>query len=173
VGQTISTHPTFAWFVPNAQPLPLEFYLYEYGENGSRQVLYQAEMDSVAGMMFLALPEEQPALQVGQTYRWQVVLLCNPNRPSSALVAGADLKVVDAPAPLAAALTATDDRIDRVDLYAEQGLWYDAFAAALTTYPASRPLRLLEDLARLEESSGKLTHGTHLKQVIDVEQQVP
>ena len=39
VGQTASTRPTFAWFVPDSTTKPVEFRLYEYDSNGKPQLM--------------------------------------------------------------------------------------------------------------------------------------
>lgn len=125
IGQTVSTHPTFAWYVPDAQSYPLELRLYQYDISGDTKI-QTIKLQSYPGVMTWSIPEEQPGLLVGQRYRWQVVILCNPNRPSNALVTEADIEVVAMPSALANALSTTGDRLIRANLYAELGLWYDA-----------------------------------------------
>jgi hypothetical protein len=171
VGQTISTHPVFAWFVPDLQPLPMKFRLYKYGSNGDRQLVKQIELQSSPGIVKVALPKNEPGLAVGQTYNWQVVLLCNPNHPSSALVTGAQIKVVEMPPALRPALTTTRDAIARAELYAQAGFWYNALGEALASEKSrakALQLTLLEDLANLEKAT---KWSSQLRQVIEAERQ--
>lgn len=166
VGQTASSHPTFAWYVPDEQPVMMEFHLYQYTAS-DRELIHKVEMQSQPGMMSLMLPTDHPGLQVGQQYLWQAVLLCNPNRPSGAIVAKAELTVLGLPSELEAALAQTDNPLQRADLYAEAGFWYDAFAEALQgsgTSAEVTQVSLLEDLSRSETTNG--VQHLQLQQVI-------
>lgn len=155
VGQTASVHPTFAWFVPDSKPLPMEFALYKYGPDSRPKLAHKLELKSSPGIMKLSFPKDKPALAVGQRYLWQVAILCDPNHPSSDLVAKAEIEVVEMPPTLKRALSTRMDRHEIIDLYAKAGLWYDALSEALETAENSRlgevASTLLEDLAKLEE----------------------
>jgi hypothetical protein len=177
VGQTVSTHPSFAWFVPEPQPTPLEFQLYEYSASGERQLVYKTELQSNPGIMTLSLPKEHPGLAVGHSYYWQVILFCNPNRPSTALVAHAEIEVVNQLPSLQTALSETSNLMEQVNLYAEAGLWYDAFGLALSlpegTSARTLQLSLLESLVNLEQTV-TLNNGEQsltLRAIVEVEQQ--
>lgn len=152
VGQTVSTSPTVAWFIPESESFPLEFSLYEYEGDNKRRILFQ-ELNSSPGIMKLSLPN----LSVGKRYLWQVVLLCNPNRPSGALVARGEIDVVAAPSTLTSRLATINDPVAKGNLYAEFGLWYDAFGIALEIADNLKSqdlqLSLLENLSRLEGAS--------------------
>jgi hypothetical protein len=175
-GQTASSHPTFAWFVPDTQSYPLEFRLYRYEANGDRTIIRKVRLQSQRGIMSLALPLDTPPLATGERYNWQVILLCNPNRPSSALVAGADLDVVTMPNNLATTL-ANNNPQQKVKAYASAGLWYDALGTALTaiTNKVSQrlELELLEDLANLEDPNEARTieYSTRIRPIIELERQ--
>lgn len=157
IGQTSTTRPTFTWFVPDTVPKPLKFRLYQVSPTGQRLPLHQVEMQSSLGIMQWKVPEDRPGLTVGQRYHWQVILVCNPNRPSAALVAGADLKVIPKRGNLERQLRATTNPRERAELYAEAGQWYDALAevtydsegAALSAFTT----QLLKQLADLESHS--------------------
>lgn len=173
VGQTASTRPTFAWFIPDSQPYPIEFRLNEHTPDGKREILLRKELQSEPGIMVLSLSEEEIELSVGQRYSWQVIVFCNPNRPSSALVVGADVDVVEMPLTLANHLSATNNSVERANLYAQSGLWYDALGQVLETREVFSPnqfeLTLLEDLAQVEGSES--VHSQRLRQIIEAEQQ--
>ncbi|NJK73729.1 MAG: DUF928 domain-containing protein [Microcoleus sp. SU_5_6] len=117
VGQTISGHPTFTWFVPDRTSRPLQFRLF----SRSGQALYRTEMQSQPGIMSVALPANLPQLSVGQSYQWQVVLVCDRNVPSRNVVATAEIQVVEAAASLQAQLAAAQTPQQRIDLYARAG----------------------------------------------------
>jgi hypothetical protein len=153
VGQTTSTHPTFAWFVPDSQPYPILFQLYEYDANDTRQLVETINLQSSPGIMTLSLPKDKSGLSVGKRYRWQVVMLCDPNSPSSALVVEAEIDRVEMPPALKTSLSATTDPRERAKLYASEGLWYDAMGEVLTSDKERArefTLSLLENLVELE-----------------------
>lgn len=161
VGQTIASHPTFTWFVPDEQSFAIEFYLYQQQASGE-QLIYQTNRASTPGMMSLTLPVAESALQVGQRYRWQVILLCNPNSPSSALVANAEVEMTRPSAELEAALANTIDPAARANLLAEFGLWYDAIAAA----NAEAQINLLTNLSEIEAANGSSNHSFAIDRII-------
>ncbi|PIG93682.1 DUF928 domain-containing protein [Gloeocapsopsis sp. IPPAS B-1203] len=174
-GQTVSSHPTFAWFVPDTESHPLEFRLYRYEASGDRALIQKIQLQSDRGIMSLSLPLDTPPLVTGQKYHWRVVLLCNPNRPSSALVTGADLDVVATPHELASKLATTNNPQQRSHLYASAGLWYDALSAALTATNTQQrlELELLEDLAQLEEvdDAHMVKYSSRIRPIIELERQ--
>jgi hypothetical protein len=136
VGQTALTHPTFAWYVPGSQPPPVEFRLYGYGADGylQSQPLHEVTLDSSDGVMSYRLPSDQPGLAVGQSYYWQIAMLCDLAHPSEDLVAGTKIEVVAA---------------------GEQtSLWYDLLGQALQAANSDLTLSLLSELATIEETTG-------------------
>lgn len=173
VGQTVSTSPIVAWFVPDSDSFPLEFFLYEYDGDNERKILHQ-NLQSSPGIMNLSLPN----LTVGKQYRWQVVLLCNPNRPSSALITGATIEVMAMPPALKTQLEVTNNPLEEANLYAESGFWYDAFGAVLESTEDLNAkdlgLSLLENLVSLEALSdleSAQEQSVQLQQVVRIEQQ--
>lgn len=163
VGQTTSPHPTFAWFVPSHQKMPIEFTLYEFGTDEQLKLTYKSQLHSYPGIMKLSLPQKLPALTVGQRYLWQVEILCNRNRPSRNLLASAEIEVVTMPTGLKNALSNKRDRAQKAGLYAQAGMWYDALSEALALTSQGElgkvAASLLQELAKLEKSpkSGHLS----------------
>jgi Domain of Unknown Function (DUF928) len=103
--QTVSTRPQFAWFVRDAAPIAMEFRLYAQSTD-NRYILIKEIKDepfkTAPGINLLTFAPTTPELPIGR-YRWQVVLICDRNRPSSHLFATADVEIVkssvDSPAP--------------------------------------------------------------------------
>ncbi|MEG3975927.1 DUF928 domain-containing protein [Microcoleus sp. herbarium8] len=170
VGQTISGHPTFTWFVPDRTSRPLQFRLF----TRTGQLLYRTEMQSQPGIMSVALPSNLPQLSIGQSYQWQVVLVCDRNVPSRNVVAAAEIQVVAPAASLQTQLAAAQTPQQRIDLYAEAGLWYDAIAqarkASETAQNQAPVLELLDALASSEAEPLK-DWSDQLKQIRAIEQQ--
>jgi hypothetical protein len=155
IGQTSSLRPTFTWFVPDRTSYPLQFRLF----TRTGQPLYRTEMQSQSGIMQFSLPSNLPPLTTEQAYQWQVMLVCDPQVPSRNVVATAEIQVVKPAALLQTQLAAAQTPQQRIDLYAEAGLWYDAIATALNASEAaqnqSAVLDLLDSLASSEAQSLK------------------
>lgn len=155
VGLTQSSQPTFAWFSPETDAYTVEFRVAEHLPNGQFRVIYATEFESTekqlpSGITTVSLTETNVLLSPNQTYRWQAVVVCNPNRPSESLVTEADIYVVEASADLSATLAAVTDSAERSRLFAESGLWYDAMGEALNASSPDLSISLLEDLVGLE-----------------------
>lgn len=170
VGETISGHPTFTWFVPDRTSRPLQFRLF----TRTGQPLYRTEMESQPGIMSVALPPNLPQLSIGQSYQWQVVLVCDRNIPSMNVVATAEIQVVQPAEALQTQLAAAQTPEQRIDLYAEAGLWYDAIAearkASETSQNQTPVLELLDSLANSEAQPLK-DWSDRLRQIRAIEQQ--
>jgi hypothetical protein len=145
IGQTTQNRPTVHWYVPDPEPMSMIFVLEKLDDEGNPTQIWQAPpLQSQSGIMAFSLPQNAPALEPGRVYRWQAVLLCNPNSPSSAIIAASEIEVV-ALSELQSAL-ATADREQRAALYEEYGIWYDA----LTEASPNQQRSLLNDLIQVE-----------------------
>lgn len=148
VGQTTSAHPTFTWFVSNSYPV--EFRLFEFKPNGEPQEIVTPISLQSSGISRYSLPQNQPGLTVGQKYLWQVSIKC----PQGDLIEAAEFTVVQMPS-MSNPLSTKKDGLEKVTLYAEAGLWYNALEEALK-FAQDKKLgkvgaNLLQDLAKSEE----------------------
>jgi hypothetical protein len=152
-GQTVSTRPTFAWFVRDLTPMPLEFRIYEQ-TNVGYTLLQEIKGDtfrSTPGIMTLPAPAGLLKLSPGKRYRWQVELVCDPARPSGNLFAQAEVDVVVPTPALKQRLLAlksadaTEAQLNQAQIYAEANLWYDALAATL---PSRQDQQAVHDFRR-------------------------
>jgi hypothetical protein len=94
--QTVSTRPQFAWFVRDAAPIAMEFRLYAQSADNSHTLIKEIkdeQFKTAPGVNLLTFAPTTPELPPGR-YRWQVVLICDRNRPSSNLFATADVEIV-------------------------------------------------------------------------------
>jgi hypothetical protein len=95
--KTTSTRPKFSWAVRDAGSVATEFRLYaKEGDNKYRLVkeIKDDQFKSAQGINVLSLsPQTMPDLAIGR-YRWQVILVCDRQRPSSNLFASAEIEVV-------------------------------------------------------------------------------
>ena len=133
--QTVSTRPTFAWFIRDNTSVPIEFRLYAQTENGHYQLVKEIkdeQFKSSPGITVLSWNQTAPELAIGR-YRWQVVLVCNSDRPSSNLFATSEIEVIPIPASLKTRLEQTRDPMAQSLIYAEANLWYDALGVAIAS----------------------------------------
>jgi hypothetical protein len=159
IGQTTQNRPTVHWYVPDTEPMPMVFVLEELDSEGNPTQIWQTSLQSQLGIMSFTLPQGAPALELGRVYRWQAVLLCNPNSPSSAIIAASEIEVVETSPELQSALVAANER-QRADLYEEYGIWYDA----LTEANDAKQRSLLNDLIQLEASQNA-TYSDQLRKI--------
>jgi hypothetical protein len=74
---TAETHPTFLVQVPQTAAQTAEFSLFDENWNG----IYQTHLSlhDVPDVVSVSLPENEPALEVGQDYHWVLALICEPS----------------------------------------------------------------------------------------------
>ena len=162
VGQTATSRPTFAWFIPDRQSAPVLFKLYAVA---ARSPIFATEVPAQAGIVSFTLPPQQPELKPGR-YRWKIKRICFP-KEFEAIV---EFEVVKPPINL-------------------EEHWYDSLAEALKSSqaPDSREqvLLLLADLQAIEAAAATqipakpnsspwktlLTkQSQHLEQIVEIEQ---
>jgi hypothetical protein len=129
MGQTASDHPTFFWYVKNASKdnISARFTLVEPGI--PKPVFDQTIPITSSGIMRLELPRESPGISPDKEYRWTVSVLCNPDRPSDFISFAQSFIVQNSPSEdLAKQLAAAKSDLERAQIYANSGYWYDALA---------------------------------------------
>jgi hypothetical protein len=180
IGLTDSTHPTLVWYSFSSSLEQhgnsgfLELHLYRYQADNSLEKVFVRPMgESRQGYMSYTLPQNEQGLNVGETYKWQVVAYCDPELEEISKWATADLEVVPPVATIASQLS--EDSLDNAEIYAGSGLWYNAIAEInnLST-PAAESFRqdLLLDLADLEEQTdGDTTekNSTQLRAIAEIQ----
>ncbi len=184
VGRTISRHPTFAWFVPgDSASKPMQFTIYEWVPGGNLKEVRKMSLQSSPGIMKLSpFSDNEQGLQPGKEYSWQVVIHCDPDNPSGDLVGEASIEVVAMPPAVQSKLNKAVNSDEKVNIYAEAGLWYNALDEALKLAQASKlgevGSTLLNDLAEweapkttselsLKERDAIAKHIENLKQIAD------
>ncbi len=156
IGRTISPHPTFAWFVPgDSASKSMQFTIYEWVPGGKAKEVRKMSLQSSAGIMKLSpFSDSEPGLQQGKEYLWQVVIHCDPDYPSSDLVGEASIEVVGMPPEVQSELNRAVNSVEKANIYAEAGLWYNALDEALELAEPSKlgevGSTLLNDLAQWE-----------------------
>ena len=159
VGETTSRYPTFAWFVSNSYQV--EFRLFEFEPNGEvKQMGQKVLLPSSPGINKYSQPENQLGLAVGQKYLWEVSIRCSQSNED--LIEAAEFTVIQMPSTLSSKLSTLKDGLEKVELYATAGLWYNALESALKAEDKKQGLvvtNLLQDLAKSDKLSAtqKLT----------------
>jgi len=127
-GLTVSAHPIFLAYVPPTSARVAFFSL-----KGESNDYYYQEMVPVApsgGIVELTLPQDAPALKVGQFYQWSMALVCGAQlRPGDPSVGGWVQRIEASPS-LAHRLS-TAHGLGRVTLYGNAGLWFDTLEGLL------------------------------------------
>ena len=185
VGHSASTNPTFTWYVPDPEPYPIKFSLYELSLTDDSQnkatEIYRVELKNASGIMTHSLPTEQANLTPGKTYLWQVTVVCNRARPSENIMVSNRVKIVETDPNISTKISAISksDRVAKADIYAQAGLWYDALAEVATAQNDPQAIdytaKLVSQLAAIEEQDSDSSdvkntnsHQQNLGQVVKV-----
>lgn len=149
-GQTTSDRPTFWVAVPH-------FLVTSYRVDLRLRTLDGAEYyrtsftptgDIPPGLVALPLPEEAPALEAETYYDWEALVYCNTGTPVST---GGWVQRVESPA-LGEETSA--DPVAQSQVYAAQGLWYDAVSALTPTLATAATPAATTAWAALLEAGG-------------------
>lgn len=153
-GQTVSQQPIFAWFVPETKTYPMEFSLYEYSANGKGKEIKSIDLSSKPGIMTYSIPKDEFKFSVGKKYIWQIALLCDTNNPAKDLYVEAVIEVVPMPNYLGNQIAQTTTSIQKSQIYAREGFWYDAFTEiSKPSHNKQFNLSLIKKLGDLETNA--------------------
>jgi hypothetical protein len=121
-GLTLAERPTFWIYLPKTTAKQIVLSIREAGIKDHAQIYLPTPEDS--GVVGFQLPATGPALEIGKTYQWAVVLICgarpSPNDPAIA----AWVRRIGPVQPLKKGTI-----LEQAAWYGEQGIWYDAIAA--------------------------------------------
>jgi Domain of Unknown Function (DUF928) len=172
-GQTIATDPTLYWYHANHTFPWARFELFATQNQTldlAPQPIYQStfRVESGTTLGSLTLPTTAstpttpalPPLTLGRDYLWKVTLICSTEGPDDEAAEGSQRSVqgwirrVEPSPGLESKLAAAPHRYD---VYAEEGLWYDAL------HDLAEQRRQQPDLARLKEDWQTLLEETKLR----------
>ena len=135
VGMTTEAHPKLFWYSAKDSILPMQISLVEPGVS---EPLWVTQVPTgPAGFNSIQIPNTVPDLVAGRRYRWTVTRLCNVRRPSNNTYARGWIERVESN-PIAKAVK-TLSITDRVNAYAEAGLWYNAVTEAVDSPQKGTP----------------------------------
>lgn len=126
-GLTVSEQPLLYWFISNESGLPVEITLVDPG--ATQPVLETRISPPVqAGVHRVRLADYGVRLSPGVAYRWYVAVVPDTARRSKDILAGGAVERIALPEALRQKL-AQSGKAGAPFVYAEAGIWYDAFAA--------------------------------------------
>lgn len=124
LGLTTRESPSLYWFLPGATPLPVAVSM--VSEAAPAPLLDLTLLGPhAAGVHELSLAERGVRLAAGVDCQWFVAVVRDPERRSRDLVSSAAIRYAPPSDELAARLADAKARLAHV--YAEAGLWYDAY----------------------------------------------
>jgi hypothetical protein len=149
-GFTTSDRPTFFWHL--SAPAPVVFTITQQGN--PKPLLEQRLETATAGINEFRLPTSQPELKLSPDtkYRWSVQVVCNQRFSQNVFVQAWIRREVLSPELATKLANATSD-LQKAEIYAQAGLWYDVLGAMATvraTQPQNQAI-LKERLALLEQ----------------------
>jgi Domain of Unknown Function (DUF928) len=124
-GLTLAERPTFLIYVPGTSAKSAEFSLRDREGRG----VYRTTVDltQALGLVSVSLPEQIAPLEVGKQYTWAFAIICNPDdRIEDRFVTGSVQRAELDPTRLRQ-IEQSPPR-QRLVLYQENGIWYDALA---------------------------------------------
>jgi hypothetical protein len=141
VGASAHESPTLYWFLPQATSYSVELTVMLPGAvTPLLETTFQGPLE--AGVYRLNLAEHGARLEPELDYRWFVALVLDPERRSHDVVTGAGIRYTPLGSEQSARLSAAAPE-RAAHLYAESGLWYDAFdqlSRWLAAEPDAAPL---------------------------------
>ena len=129
VGQTISAQPSLFWYldrIPDAS-MGIEFVLFDQASEEPEVITTLAAPDR-AGIQRIRLANYGVELKPGAEYEWSVSLIVDPKKRSKDVVVTGWIDRIEHSGQLTARLESEGDGRTAA-IYAEEGLWYDSFAA--------------------------------------------
>jgi len=157
-GLTVAEHPTLWFYVPYSLTprLPIKFVLQDERGNYVYKTSFTAT-ETQPGIVKFHLPSTIAPLEVGKMYHWYFLIDCDPDTPVS--VDGWIQRV-----PMNSTFTSKSQKatpLQRVALYADNGIWYDALTT-LAELRIANPsdAKLINDWVSLLNSVGldAITH---------------
>ena len=126
-GLTLSNNPTLLFYIPQTSARTAEFILRD-----DQDVDIYRKPFALTGMPgIISFPAMEgsniPVLKIDRNYHWYFVIICNPNNRQNDILVEGWLQRMEA-SPVLTEKIKQAQGINRVAIYAENGIWYDAIA---------------------------------------------
>jgi hypothetical protein len=123
-GFTVSDRPTFFVYLPSNSASQVFFILKDKNEDYYYQKTLT--MPEAGGIARVQIPEDAPALEIGQNYQWSFVIACQMSvRPDSPTIAGWVKRVE--PNSMGISVEQTPS-LEMAQSYGTAGIWFDTVA---------------------------------------------
>ena len=141
-GLTKMEHPTFWFYVPYTKPalVDISFTLQDESNPSEKKIIYQNSKIAAAstpGTIRIALPKSSPTLATNKPYRWFLELNMGCTSGQRPIFVEGWIQRTELDRNLSQQLDRATP-IERVALYAENGLWHDALTT-LANLRATKP----------------------------------
>lgn len=140
---TVSAQPVFLFLVKSKPKLPVHFSLIEPGVS---QPLWEQELTvEKPGVLSVSTPPHVN-LKLGKEYVWNLVVVCNPARPSENWYIRAMVRRIPLSKQLAEKLDGAHYYYERASIFALSGIWYDAIATSYLAQNESKAILYFQQL---------------------------
>ncbi|EAW35375.1 DUF928 domain-containing protein [Lyngbya sp. PCC 8106] len=119
---TVSANPDLFVFVPENTAKQGQFIMVD--EDGNEVYLNTFDLPNEAGIVQVSLPDTV-TLEVGQTYTWQFVVLCNASDPGKVEFVEGKIKRTELSEDLKTQIEAATEPLEQAKLYAQERIWQD------------------------------------------------
>ncbi|MCL1470412.1 DUF928 domain-containing protein [Argonema antarcticum] len=128
VGLTTAQSPTWFFYIPQSSAKEAEFTLRD--EKNEQIYKTTLRIPSKSGVISFSIPDlsTSSALEVGKNYRWNLALICSSQDESKVKAIGGYIQIIQPSADLVAKLKKAKTMRDRINIYAQAGIWYDTIA---------------------------------------------
>ena len=121
-GKTTATHPEFLFYLP--QGSEIEFVLQDETDNYVYHTTRQISPDN-QGIVSISIPQTATPLKKQKTYQWTLSVSCNNNDSGAFVYVQGSMEKVALEFNIKTQLATADD-LEKVVIYAREGIWYDA-----------------------------------------------
>ncbi len=122
---TVADYPTVLVKISEPGTQKAELTLWDGEGNGIYQTI--VDLTATPGITSFKIPKAAGALAVGQQYKWNLALICDPAERQRDIVLEGRLERVELSSTLNHLLE-TSSPLEKAKLYAQNGLWYDTVA---------------------------------------------
>lgn len=125
-GLTAKSHPTLLFYIPyaNASAQAGEFVLQDEEDNDIYRTMIA--LPPTPSVVKISLAAMSAPLEIGEMYRWYFKVRCTPNMSAPIFVEGWMERIALEPKISDRLAAATP--LQKIDIYAENGIWYDTVA---------------------------------------------
>ncbi|MBD2384833.1 DUF928 domain-containing protein [Cylindrospermum sp. FACHB-282] len=127
LGLTFSEHPTFFWYIPTSPVKTAQLIILA---DADKSVFYETALTlpNVPGIISYTIPSSNPPLEVGKTYRWYLMVLCDDQDFSKNPRVDGWVKRTQPESSLSQALS--NSNLQQLpSLYANAGIWHEALSS--------------------------------------------